>query len=219
MKRVFIRALTVLPFLLAAQNNCGFFENVDIKTNKTQINTPGSDFGPTFVNSELWYSAFSEEEIGKLAEGKTKDVYYNIFVTPIDAKGNLLEGKSTKLDDISNGHMGPVSYCKATKELFVTISNFENPIIRNNVYQKADIRLKIIVLKEINGKWQQTEDFPYNDPAYSVAHPSVSITGDTLFFVSNMSGKESAGPAKTSDGQRTRHPTRTSPPTISHSGH
>ncbi|MCA1758281.1 MAG: OmpA family protein, partial [Bacteroidales bacterium] len=30
-----------------------------------------------------------------------------------------------------------------------------------------------------------TEELPFNNPAYSVGHPSISITGDTLFYASN----------------------------------
>ena len=78
-----------------------------------------------------------------------------------------------------------MSYCENTKELFVTINNFENPEIRNKVYRKADIRLKIIIAKKEDGVWKLIEELPFNDSTYSVGHPAVSLTGDTLFFASN----------------------------------
>jgi len=187
MKKLIIILFVVLPFFLSAQNRSNFFEHTKINIDKTQINTTASDFGPSFVNDELWYSAFTEKEIKELSNGKTKDIFYDSFVSPIDGEGNIKDGKQIKIAGISQGyHSGPVSYCPATKELFVTLSNFENPEIRNRVYKKADIRLKIIVLKEINNSWKLVGELPFNNPTYSVGHPAITATGDTLFFSSNQ---------------------------------
>ena len=189
MKKLIIILFAVLPFFVSAQNKSNFFEHTKIKIDKTQINTTASDFGPSFVNNELWYSAFTESEIKELSQGKNDDIFYDSFVSPIDKDGNLKDGKQIKIAGISQGyHSGPVSYCAATKELFVTLSNFENPEIRNKVYQKADIRLKIIVLKESGSTWTLVDELPFNNPTYSVGHPSITTTGDTLFFSSNKPG-------------------------------
>ena len=186
MKKVIIILFVVLPFFLSAQNRSNFFEHTKIKIDKTQINTSDSDFGPSFVNNELWYSAFTESEIKKIALGKTKDIFYDSFVSPVDKNGNLKNGKEVKISGISKGyHSGPVSYCEATNELFVTLSNFDNPDVKRKVYKKADIRLKIIVLKETGNSWKLVEEMPFNDSTYSVGHPAVTTTGDTLFFSSN----------------------------------
>jgi outer membrane protein OmpA-like peptidoglycan-associated protein len=153
---------------------------------KTTLNTTQSDFGPAFVNDELWFSAFTDEEIGKLSKGDSKDIFYNLFSVKMDNEGNASGTKNAQFEAISAGyHAGPVSYCEKTQELFVTLSNFDNPEVKNNVYQKADIRLKIIITKKINGIWTVTEEFPFNNPAWSVGHPTISETGDTLFFASN----------------------------------
>ena len=187
MKRVIFVLLSILPLFLYAQTDCDFFEKVIIQVEKTQINTTASDFGPSFVNNELWYSSFTNKEIKKISSGITKNIFYNVFALPVDMAGNLVGEKQIKLEDLNSGyHAGPVSYCSATKELFVTFSNFENPDITNKVFQKADIRLKIVILKEVDGEWKIEEELPFNSPAYSVGHPAISITGDTLFFSSNI---------------------------------
>lgn len=186
MKKLIIVLFVVLPFFLSAQNQSNFFDHTKIKIDKTQINTTASDFGPAFVNNELWYSAFTESEIKKIENGKTKDIFYDSFVSPMDKNGNIKNGKHIEIAEISQGyHSGPVSYCAATKELFVTLSNFSNPDIKRKVYRKADIRLKIVVLKEIANSWSLVYEMPFNDSTYSVGHPAVTITGDTLFFSSN----------------------------------
>ncbi len=186
MKKLVVLLLATLPMLLAAQDGCNFFEHRKIKVEKTEINTTQSDFGPAIVNNQLWYSAYTPEEIEKLARGNSKNVFYNLYSSSIDKDGNIGTAKLPELENLSSGyHAGPASYCEKTKELFVTLSNYENPEIRNKVYRKAEIKLKIIVAKMENGVWQLVEEFPYNNPQYSVGHPAISVTGDTLFFASN----------------------------------
>lgn len=190
MKRFFLLFIGMIPLMLFAQNKCVYFEKmVKLTTEKTNLNTSQSDFGPAFVQNELWFSAYTDEEIQKLNSGADKKIYYNLFSVPTDPKGNITGTKSPELADLSDGyHTGPVSYCPATGELFVTLSNFENPEIRNKVYQKADIRLQVIIAKKQDGVWKKVGVLPFNSPTYSVGHPSVTSTGDTLYFTSDAPG-------------------------------
>ncbi len=186
MRKIFLFLLVAFPMLLAGQNGCNFFEHRSFEIEKTNLNTTQSDFGPAFVNNELWLSAFTSEEIEKLSKGEPKGIFYDLYSIKADDEGNVIGSKFPEFEALSKGyHAGPVSYCANTNELFVTLSNVDNPEIRNKVYRKADIRLKIIVAQKINGEWKLTEELPFNDPSYSVGHPAVSVTGDTLFFSSN----------------------------------
>jgi outer membrane protein OmpA-like peptidoglycan-associated protein len=195
MKRTLLFLLMgIIPFCLMAQLNQNFPEDVTLRVEKTGINTQASDFGPAFVENELWFSAFTAEEISRLRQGKPNDVFYNIFASPVDEKGNLRGGKSMKLQEISAGyHAGPVSWCEATNELFVTLSNYENPEVKNVVFQKANIPLKIIILKKSGNNWEHAGELPFNSSTYSVGHPAISVTGDTLIFASNIPGKGLGG--------------------------
>ena len=128
MKKIILFLLVTFPLFLFAQNKCNFFEFRKIEIEKTNINTTQSDFGPAFVNNELWFSAFTSEEIQKLSEGKTKKIFYNLYSVTTDKDGKITGEKKSQLDDISSGyHAGPVSYCEKTGELFVTLNNFDNP--------------------------------------------------------------------------------------------
>lgn len=186
MKKLVLSLLLVFPVLVYAQKSPDFFQLRKINIEKTDLNTTQSDFGPSFVGGELWFSAFTQEEIKKLSAGDQKGVFYNLYSVNVDRDGNVGGTKRSQLDNISAGyHAGPVSYCEKTQELFVTLSNFENPEVKNKVYRKADIRLKIVIAKKNGSEWQITENFPYNDSTYCVGHPAISVTGDTLIFASN----------------------------------
>ena len=190
MKRFLLLFMGMIPLMMLAQNKCVYFEKmVKLTSEKTSLNTSQSDYGPAFVQNELWFSAYTNDEIKKLNSGVEKKIYYNLFSVTTDSKGNVTGSKVPELDDLSDGyHTGPVSYCPATGELFVTRSNFENPEVRNIVFQKAEIKLEIIVVKNEGGVWKKAGDLPFNNPAYSVGHPSVTSTGDTLYFTSDIPG-------------------------------
>ncbi len=174
--------------------NSGFLDNAVIKIEKTNINSAASDFGPAFVGGELWFSAFTDAEISLIRQGKMKEVFYNLYSVPLDGKGNISGNKVIRLEDVSSGyHAGPVSYCKKTDELFVTLSNFENPAIERVVFRKASIPLKIIILKRSGNSWINAGEMPFNSSAYSVGHPAVSVSGDTLIFTSDIPGKGRGG--------------------------
>lgn len=197
MKKVLLLVLGIIPFILSAQNECVYFDKmVKLKIEKTDLNTAQSDFGPAFVGEELYYSAYTDEELEKLATGKKKKINYDVFTCPIDGQGNVTGTRSLRLADQSEGyHIGPVSYCEKTGEIFVTMSNFENPDPRgtNKAYQAFDVELKIFIAKKVNDKWTKTGELPFNSPDYSVGHPSVTSSGDTLYFVSDIPEKGLGG--------------------------
>lgn len=197
MKKVLLLLLGIFPFMLSAQNECVYFEKmVKLEIEKTDLNTAESDFGPAFVGDELYHSAYTDEELKKLAAGKKKKISYDVFTSAIDANGNVIGKRAIRLADQSEGyHVGPVSYCEKTGEIFVTLSNFENPMPRgtNKAYQALDVKLKVFIGKKVDGKWTKTGELPFNSPEYSVGHPSVTSTGDTLYFVSDVPEKGQGG--------------------------
>ncbi len=179
---------------LGYSQDTDFLDNAVINIEKTNINSAASDFGPSFVGNELWFSAFTDAEINLIRQGRTKDVFYNLYSVPLDAGGNIRGNKVVRLEDISSGyHAGPVSYCEKTEELFVTLSNFEDPAIERVVFRKASIPLKIITMKRSGTSWTEAGEMPFNSSSYSVGHPAVSVTGDTLIFASDIQGRGKGG--------------------------
>ncbi len=46
--------------------------------------------------------------------------------------------------------------------------------------------MRLVTAKFENGKWLKKEELPFNNKAYSVGHLSVTQTGDTLYFTSDI---------------------------------
>ena len=68
---------------------------------------------------------------------------------------------------------------KKQVELFVT-QNYNDQSVKTRPFQSEINRLRIMIAKRTNGKWIQITEFPYNNPAYSVGHPTVTESGDTF---------------------------------------
>ena len=193
-RRAFSTLLVAVSFLITASAkgqapSFFMFEMNEFDISHVGFNTEASDFGPSFVGDELWFSAYSEKDAKKAVRGKTKNIYYSIFRTPIDTRGYTLYEPRVALKDINSGlHEGPVAYCEKTKELFVTLSNTVNVDVVENgkTLIKERIRLSIVSFVNENGRWAKKEEMPFNDKIYSVGHPTLTPSGDTLFFTSDI---------------------------------
>jgi len=72
----------------------------------------------------------------------------------------------------------------------IAISGDQFIVTRNVGYNKHTEQnvLGLFFFKETDKGMKQVEAFKFNNPSYSVTHPSISKTQDTLFFTSNMPG-------------------------------
>lgn len=188
-KKTVLSVVLVIPLVgLSQPPSYMLFDLCEFDIRHVGFNTKASDFGPSFVGDSLWFSAYDDQQIKKIEKGRTDDVYYSIFETPVDSKGITTYEPRVKVTRFNSGfHEGPVSYCNHTGELFVTLSNpFDADVEENGVVvKKQKIRLRIVIYSRFNGRWVLKEEFPFNNKVYSVGHPSVSSTGDTLFFTSD----------------------------------
>jgi len=173
-----------------------FFEMNNFEIAHVGFNTPASDFGPSFVGDELWFSAYPTKQLRKASEGKLKGVYYKIFKTAINESGFTLYEPRIQVPDFKTPyHEGSVAYCEKTGELFVTLSNIVNIDVESEglIEKKQKVRLRLVSYKKTNEEWSLNEEMPFNDKIYSVGQPSISLTGDTLFFASDYKGLTKGG--------------------------
>jgi len=165
------------------------FQDVVIEVNYTGINTDASEMGPIFMDDELWYTAFSDRDVRRINAGRVDKAFYNQFKTPIDNNGNLVTNERTEIDDFETPfHEGPAAYSEKTGELFLTLSNFINVEVEKDglVVKRNRVRLRLVVANLVDDEWVIQQEMPFNDPVYSVGHPTVTTSGDTLFFTSDI---------------------------------
>lgn len=166
----------------------GFFDYVNFRiTPLTLINTTESDISPVIVKGDLFFSSVREEFFGNEMRDEQNTSFYDIYRTKINDKGSPLNPRELVPGFGNLFHEGPASYCEATGELFVTVSSISDES-RRKIRKQKFIRLRLVIMKEVDGKWVVIEDFPFNNDEYHFAHPAISVTGDSLVFSSDMKG-------------------------------
>jgi len=190
MKRLFILALILNSCLTgnAQSAKTDLFDWSSVKMSEIGTNTIRSDFGPTVIEDTIYFSSFRDELIRKSDEELRANGFYTLHKAAIDDSGNVKSGRKIIDEFFIRFHAGPVSWCAKTGELFLTQSNYVDPSVNYKPFRNEDIKLRIIIAKRLNGKWKISEEFPFNNPDYSVGHPAINESGDTLYFASDMPG-------------------------------
>jgi len=187
-----IRIITIIflvfigfPNDLKGQSS-GFFDYIDFQIAPlSSINSIESDISPFFVENELYFSSVREEFFGDEKRQEQSTLFYDIYRVEIDEKGYPVTEREVVPGFGNMFHEGSAAWCKKTGELFVTISNEPE---ESRLSGNRNIQLRLVIMKEINGKWAVTREFPFHNPEFNFAHPAISITGDTLIFSSDMDG-------------------------------
>ncbi len=167
------------------------FDHADfIIEHPDSVNSIASDISPCIIGSQLYYSSVRKSWWEKQSRLRKNIAFYNQYQVPLDTRGQIKKGIGRQLvPGLGNDyHQGPVSYCAATGELFVTQSNTSNPDSVRRMVPRTNIRLKLVIMKRESGEWEKTGELPFNDKRYHYAHPAISAMGDTLVFSSDMPG-------------------------------
>ncbi len=163
------------------------FNDSALKISPIKINSIHSDFGPFVIQDTIYFTTFNDKLVGKSDWILRNKEFYDLYMAPIDKEGNITGKREPVEEFITKYNDGPVSFCQKTGELFVT-QNYNDQSQKTKPFHPGINKLRIIIAKRINGKWKYVSEFPYNNPAYSVGHPSVTESGDTLVFSSDRPG-------------------------------
>jgi outer membrane protein OmpA-like peptidoglycan-associated protein len=161
------------------------FNDSTVQISEISTNSIPNGFGPSAIGGSLFFTAYDDQAGEKNKRGKK--VFYHLYKIEIDKQGNMISKSQPVGDVISGYNNGPVAWCEKTGELFVT-QNYTDKSKKRKPFQDEIIRLKITIAKQAAGKWEMVGDFPYYSSEYSVGHPAISISGDTLIFSSDKPG-------------------------------
>ncbi|PTN07481.1 WD40 repeat protein [Mangrovibacterium marinum] len=161
------------------------FDDVQIDIKNASVNTAKSDFASYLYGQELIYNS----EV-KVEGDKKKESYlmYDVYSTQLLPEGQTAKKGEHRSRISTKIQEGPMTICEATGEMYLTQSYEEETDVKNIVFKKENIRLCITRFEKAGDDWKEVGPFPFASKDYSVAHPTVSSTGDTLIFISDMPG-------------------------------
>ncbi len=196
MKKVFIAIIIVfVTEIMMGQNPMNDpLANYELEVDTiSSVNTQASEMSPFFIDDKLCFSSVREDYMGKNRLYRKNKAFYDIYDVDLDDEG-LIKGTRVLLPGFGEEiHEGPASYCKATQELFVSISNVVTPDELRRPIPIDNMLMKLVIMKYNGSEWEITEELPFNDNKHNYSHPAISSDGNTLVFASNMEGHDAQG--------------------------
>ena len=157
------------------------------------INSPKSDFGPSFYTNGQIFFCSNREKPGnvRLQDNWTGASFLQVYEGKPDANGNITTAELMK-GRTPNGkyHEGPVNYNEKLQELYITRSNYKKARAFTSSDKTVKLKLYRLVYLPNQNIWgdQLIEAVPFNDREYSVGHAALTADGQTLYFASDKPG-------------------------------
>lgn len=158
---------------------------------KIPVNTAYSDFGTAFYGNNIVFASsrrnptLSKEQSTKLA-GWDNQPFLNLYQVPLDKNMNF--GQVTAFDKNVNSpyHESTAVFTKDGNTMYFTRNNYLNGKKKKD--KNHVVRLKIYKATKNGDTWENVQELPFNNDAYSVGHPTLSPKEDKLYFSSDMPG-------------------------------
>ena len=190
MKRtMLLLAICFFAIVVSAQPKKGeLLDPNSVKVDILPVNTVQSDFGPALIGDSLFFTSYNDALLDKSERKLRKKEFYDLFTASVLPNGDAKEQRNAIGEFVTRYHDGPIAWCAKTGELFITQSNYVDPNANFNPLRTNQINLRIVIAGKEGGAWAVKEEFVHNSKSYSVGHPAISVTGDTLIFASDMPG-------------------------------
>lgn len=154
----------------------------NVKIASLNLNSKQPDFSAFYFQNGIVFS--SARKYSFLSRSFINKSFYasNLFFS--SSKDNFTKTEKFARNLRIKGNAGPASYCSKNRTLYYSI----NPTPSDAIQNSKSIGIQSAYLNIDNSKWVSTPNFPFNSKEYSCMHPSISVDGNTLYFVSNMPG-------------------------------
>jgi outer membrane protein OmpA-like peptidoglycan-associated protein/tetratricopeptide (TPR) repeat protein len=155
----------------------------DIEVQNLEINTELSDFGTTeYENGIVFASARGGGRKYRWNEEPYLDLYTAEKTENGFGEAKAIEGKvNTKY------HESSAVFSPNGKYMFFTRNNFYRLKYKEDGTGVNRLQLYRATLSE-DGTWDEIHKVHFNSEDYSVAHPTLNVTGTRLYFASDMAG-------------------------------
>ncbi|WP_033957148.1 OmpA family protein [Psychroserpens jangbogonensis] len=147
------------------------------------INTEVSDFGTTQYQNQL---VFASARGGGKKYKWNEQPFLDLFSAVKQEDGSYSEVTAFNDQVNSKFHESTVSFTPDDQVMYFTRNNYYNKKYKNS--EDGTNRLKMFKATLEDDKWTNIEPVHFNSDEYSVAHPTVNLTGTKMYFASDMTG-------------------------------
>lgn len=157
------------------------------KIKNIAINSTASDFAPSFNGEELVFS--TARDTGKIIRNIhlwNKKPFLNLYKATVSENGEVSSASKLSKKLNRKTHESSTVFTKDGTTVYFTRNNSENGKFSRD--SEGVSRLKLYRASLKNEEWVDIVELPFNDDAYSVAHPTLSPDEKKLYFASDMPG-------------------------------
>ncbi|TKG96297.1 hypothetical protein EYV94_03300 [Puteibacter caeruleilacunae] len=155
------------------------------------INSPKSDFGPTFLGEDkiVFASSRSGSKIIKRNYKWDNQPFLDMYIADIDEDGRLKHVKPFGKKNIKTSyHEGPACFNSSGTKMFVTRNSLQGGSLKRGTDGVTNLKIYAARNDGSDKDWEIKYGLPINSDEYSVGHPSIDKTGLVLYFASDMPG-------------------------------
>jgi WD40-like Beta Propeller Repeat/Tetratricopeptide repeat len=177
----------------AAQNTS---TQSDYEVKPEMLNTPQSDFLPSFYGDKVVYGSTRNDIERKNKTGHNEESWAGganpqLFVTNLDGKSGFLQRPTLLKGDLQASYNeGPVAYSVDGNKVAFCRNNFLNG---NRQLAESGMNLSMYIADVVGGAWMNVRAFSHNGSDFGTGFPAFSADGKTLYFASNRPGTGSGG--------------------------
>ncbi len=157
-------------------------DSIKYTVQSSTLNSGQSNFAPVFYKEGVVFAT------DRNSKGKTFEWTGRPFLEMYYAKGSPDNGYSSPISltgDV-NGiyHDGPATFTSNGDTIYFTRNNYIRKKVKES--EQEEVNLKIYEAIKKDTSWINLKEFAYNSNEYSTGHPTLSIDGNTMYFVSDM---------------------------------
>ncbi len=159
-----------------------------VKIKNLDINSKYSDFSPMFhKDTDIVYASAKDSSILTTRRYRwTNQPFLDLYVAKRkNDEGDLFGPKKFSNKINTKFHEASLAFSPDQNTIYFTRNNYGKKLKRG---KNGVNHLKIYRSQYINGGWTEAEELPFNSEDYSTGHPTVSLDGKKMYFVSDRPG-------------------------------
>lgn len=154
------------------------------KISKLSVNSGASDFSAVYYGNGIVFCSERKNDTVQHFTGSSKnltDIYYAESLST----GSYGPAQIFSSKILSSYHDGPASFTADQNTMWFSrnLEEFKDP-----ENPDEDLVIGLFSAEKVNGEWTNITAFKYNNKDYSLACPSVTADGKTLYFTSDKPG-------------------------------
>lgn len=166
------------------------FKTRDFVLDKVSVNSSNSDFGAAFyMKNKLVYTSAGNTTGAKINEW-TQEPFLDLFIADRAPNGELSNPMKLGGDINTEYNESTATFSKDGNTVYFTRNTFldgKKGLDKSKKFKTLRLAL-YKATKTGDYNWTNVVELPFNDKAYSIAHPALSLDGKKLYFSSDMPG-------------------------------